>query len=117
MRNGRMGKAAHRVRVQTRVRFQRQGARVQFWLWTQEPESKPEPDRVWTQESESTEEPDRVRTQESESTEESDRVRTQESESTGESDRVWTQEPEATGESDLASHLRGLRLWLDWATT
>jgi hypothetical protein len=94
-------KAAHKVRVQTRVRSQRQGVRVQFWLWTQEPESKPEPDRVWTQESESKPESDLVWTQESESTWESDLAWTQEPESTGESDRVWTQEPEATGEPDL----------------
>jgi hypothetical protein len=100
-RGGVWPKAAHKVRVQTRVRSQRQGVRVQIWLWTQESESKPESDRVWTQEPESTCESDRVWTQESESTWESDPVWIQESESTEESDFFFIQESESTWESDL----------------
>jgi hypothetical protein len=52
------GKEAHRVRVQTRVRFQRRGFRSPIQARTPESESKEEPDLLWTRESESKEESD-----------------------------------------------------------
>jgi hypothetical protein len=51
-------KEAHRVRVQTRVRFQRRGFRSPIWARTPEPESKEEPDFLWSREPESKEESD-----------------------------------------------------------
>ena len=82
-------KEAHRVRVQTRVRFQRRGFRSPIRARTPESESKYESDFRWTPESESNEESDlpldsRVRVQvrarffltpESESKEEPDSLR------------------------------------------
>ena len=49
-------KEAHRVRVQTRVRFQRRGFRSPIRARTSESESKEESDLLWTRESESKEE-------------------------------------------------------------
>jgi hypothetical protein len=95
-------KEAHRVRVQTRVRFQRCGFRSPIRARTlQEPESKGEPDLLWTPESEPKGEPDLLWTREPEPKEESDLLWTRESESKGESDLLWTRESESKKESDL----------------
>jgi hypothetical protein len=51
-------KEVHRVRVQTRVRFQRRGFRSPIRARTPKSESKGEPDFLWTRESESKEESD-----------------------------------------------------------
>ena len=78
-------KEAHRVRVQTRVRFQRRGFTSPIRARTRESESKGESDLLWTRESESKEGFDLLWTRESESKEESD------FRWTGESDRVHVQ--------------------------
>jgi hypothetical protein len=85
-------KEAHRVRVQTRVRFQRRGFRSPIRARTREPESKEEPDFLWTPESESKGGSDLLWTGEPESKGESDFLWTPESESKGESDLLWTGE-------------------------
>jgi hypothetical protein len=48
-----VGKEAHRVQVQTRVRFQRRGFRSPIRARTPDSESKEESDLLWTRESES----------------------------------------------------------------
>jgi hypothetical protein len=84
-RRGARGKEAHRVRVQTRVRFQRRRFRSPIRARTREPESKEESDLLWTGDSESKEEPDLLWIREPESNGDSDLLWT------GESDRVRVQ--------------------------
>jgi hypothetical protein len=95
-------KAAHRVRVQIGVHFQRRGFRSPIRARSRESESKEESDLIWNQASESKEESDLLWTQESESKEGSELLWTQESESKeGASDLLWTRDSESKEESDL----------------